>query len=97
MYVVDDIFTVLILCGIVENSIIKKTAGCFGNIPEQLNPERIFTVTGVPPSSARPPAAFTTASATLKSLSGSRVSAEPAPVFMIFGTGQPQFMSMHSQ
>ena len=60
------------------------------------HPERIFTVTGTPPSLGAPPAASTTVLAILYKSSGSFVKTEPAPDFTIFGTGHPQFISIHS-
>ena len=57
--------------------------------PPGLSDARSLTVTGRPePSRA--------ASATATAVSGSEISAAPAPVFMIFGTGQPMLRSIRS-
>ena len=53
-------------------------------------PLRNLTVTGTS-------TAFTTAAITLDASSGSFISAEPSPLFTIFGAGQPMLMSMISQ
>ena len=57
--------------------------------PPGFSPARSFTVTGRPEPSL---AAFATATA----VSGSLMSAAPAPVFITFGTGQPMFRSRMS-
>ena len=53
-------------------------------------PRRNLTVTG------RPPAPFTTASATRTALSTSRIRPEPSPLWATLGTGQPMLTSMMS-